>query len=85
MHYVYGFLVIAWGPGAFLSLCWSVGFAYWPFDRTRFVLSLPDSVFENGVIDHEAIRRIRQEKLEDILRREKQARLKETERCYPGV
>ncbi|KAH7675997.1 hypothetical protein AAVH_42095, partial [Aphelenchoides avenae] len=43
-------------------------------DATQFALSLPDSVFGNGVIDHKQIERIRREKREEERRRQKQLR-----------
>lgn len=50
-------------------------------ERTSYVLSLPDSVFEHGMIDYKAIERIRQ-KQENERRFEKQITENRTRRDY---
>lgn len=61
VQYVSDVLAFAWLLGTmltpFLPICIKMAL----IGSIRFVPFLPDSVFENGAIDHEAIRRIRKE------------------------
>lgn len=61
MMYVSELFVVAWLLGSFLTSCCPLCFNLTAFTRSDFVVKLPDSVFENGVIDYEAILRIRKE------------------------
>lgn len=53
---------LLWLAGTTLTALFAVFSSYAMSDRMPYVLSLPDSVFKNGAIDHAAIQRIQQTK-----------------------
>jgi hypothetical protein len=52
------------------------------YGRAHFALSLPDSVFENGGINHEAIQLIHHERREEDRMRQKQLEENYTKKKY---
>lgn len=67
VQYVSVFLAFTWVLGisltSFIPVCFNMAL----ISRIHFILFLPDYVFENGAIDHEAVRRIRRKKRRSIL------------------